>query len=92
MSTGFECLLMEPEPRQWYYVLQLPTCPVGADDWTEYAKVVGPFRSEDAATDALSENEANPGGWSTFSFERLSELRPERLEKYRALTRKAVRR
>jgi hypothetical protein len=92
MSTGLQCLLMEPAPRQWYYVLQLGSCPVDVWDWTEYAKVVGPFGSEDAASDALGANEANPGGWDTYSYERLQGLPDERLVKYRALTTKAVRR
>lgn len=69
MSTGLECAIMELAPGKWYYVLQRYDCPVGAWDWMEYAKVVGPYLSEDRAFDGLRRNEANPGGYSSEPYD-----------------------
>lgn len=66
MSTGLECMFIEPKPNRWYYVLQDWSCPVGAWDWREYAKAYGPFRSENAANEHLRRHHANPGGSSTY--------------------------
>lgn len=79
MSTGYACWILEGTPGQWYYVLQRWDCPVGAGDWTEYAKVVGPFPTELLAEDGLSEAEANPGGWSVIYVNELSADRRARL-------------
>ena len=68
MSTGFACEIRELAPGRWYYVLQDWSCPVGAWDWHEYASVVGPYVSSDAALDGLEKNEANPGAYSVLPF------------------------
>ena len=68
MSTGYECQIRELRPGRWYYVLQRGDCPVGADDWTEHADVVGPYASAAAAEEGLGENEANPGGWTVLRY------------------------
>ena len=64
MSTGAECYIIEKEPGKWYYKLQL--WPYG--EWDEYL-TEGPFKSEDRAIKHLSDNHANPGGWSTYPYE-----------------------
>ncbi len=77
MSTGYECMIVELKPKQWYYVLQRGSCPVGAWDWTEHADIIGPYASCEAAIQGLSDNEANPGGWSEIDHD---SMRPERRE------------
>lgn len=69
MSTGYECEFVEVTPGEWFYVLQNWDCPVGAWDWREYATAYGPFKTEDEAEKHLSDNHANPGGWSTQEYE-----------------------
>ena len=64
MSTGFECLFVEWNKNEWYYILQNWNCPVGAWDWREYATAYGPFKSEEKADKHLRDNHANPGGSS----------------------------
>ena len=68
MSTGYECVFFEASPNSWFYALQDWNCPVGAWDWTEYASVVGPFATLDAAEKFLLDNEANPGGWHSVTL------------------------
>lgn len=68
MSTGLECLIVERDESQWYYVLQDWNCPVGAWDWREYATTYGPFPTKERAIQHLSDNHANPGGWMEISF------------------------
>lgn len=68
MSTGFECEFIEPLPDTWYYVLQNWDCPVGADNWREYATAYGPFPTEDDAHEHLHDHHANPGGYTVLSF------------------------
>lgn len=65
MSTGFECAFREVAPGKWYYLLQNPSCPVGAFDWREHATAYGPFLTEENAIKHLHDSHANPGGWST---------------------------
>jgi hypothetical protein len=59
MSTGAECHFTEDSPGQWTYWLQ---------DWpygdNPDGQTYGPFRSFAKALDHLTENHANPGGWS----------------------------
>ena len=63
MSTGLSCLFVEPEPNQWYYILQKPCCPVQCWDWLEEnPECWGPFPSEEEANAHLHRYHANPGG------------------------------
>jgi hypothetical protein len=65
MSTGADCQFIEREPGVWYYRLQ--RWPYGdSPDYGEY----GPFPSERAADRHLSENHANPGGYTVQRFEK----------------------
>ena len=66
MSTGLECQFIEPTPNSWYYILQDPSCPRCAWDWREYATAHGPFPSREAASENLSRNHANPGGFTVI--------------------------
>lgn len=68
MSTGLNCMYFEDANGKWYYVLERGCAPKEAWDWTEYADVVGPFVSFDAANKYLHENNANPGGYSKFDY------------------------
>ena len=64
MSTGADCIIIEKKPGEWHYRLQhwpYGECP----EYSEY----GPFNSEDSAILHLSDNHANPGGWSTYHYE-----------------------
>lgn len=70
MSTGLNCVFIEPKPGTWYYVLEHGFAPKNAWDWREYASCYGPFSSEDAAIEHLSDNHANPGGWGTVANSR----------------------
>jgi hypothetical protein len=70
VSTGFECHFVERKPNQWVYILQDWDCPVGVDNWQEYATTYGPFRSLEKAHEHLRVNHANPGGWSEFPYSR----------------------
>jgi hypothetical protein len=75
MSTGCNCLVVEPQQGKWYYVLEDYNAPKNASNWLDYAKAYGPFPSEEAAVRHLSDNHANPGGWWT---ERHDEYRPSK--------------
>lgn len=59
MSTGADCHFHEVEPGKWDYRLQ--RWPYG--EWPEY-DTFGPFPSFEKAREHLSNNHANPGGWS----------------------------
>ncbi len=63
MSTGANCVIREKKPGVWEYAIQL--WPYGESD--KY-NVQGPFKSEQAAVDHMSNNNANPGGWSTYPY------------------------
>lgn len=80
MSTGFECQFIEAQRGKWFCILQNWDCPVGAWDWREYANAYGPYPSENAAVEALFENEANPGGWSITNFELYLSNDPDEVE------------
>jgi hypothetical protein len=69
VSTGFECLIVEVAPGEWYYLLQNGGCPVGAWDWREYADAYGPFPTEEAADQHLGRYQANPGGFDVQPFD-----------------------
>jgi len=64
MSTGCNCLIVGPVQGEWYYVLEHRNAPKNAWDWLDNADAFGPFPSEAAAERHLSDNHANPGGWS----------------------------
>ena len=68
MSTGAECYIQEVKPGQWHYAIQL--WPYGqSQDFDKY----GPFPTEQAATNHLRDNHANPGGWHSSSYEQRAE-------------------
>lgn len=59
MSTGADCKFYEERPGQWFYKLQ--RWPYGETyDYDTY----GPFTMFCEAQEHLSDNHANPGGWS----------------------------
>lgn len=64
MSTGADCQFYEKKPGEWYYALQ--RWPYGE---TPDYDTFDPFSSEDAADKHLSENHANPGGYSVTRYE-----------------------
>jgi hypothetical protein len=68
VSTGFECLIFEAKPGEWYYALQNWSCPVGAD-WTSDCSVTGPFPTADAVEAHIGRYEANPGGWNERDYD-----------------------
>lgn len=61
MSTNSNCEFDEVKPGEWYYLLENYSAPKHADDWREYSRAFGPFKTEDAASDHLSKHHANPG-------------------------------
>jgi hypothetical protein len=67
-STGLSCELIEWKPGEWYYILEHGNAPKNAWDWREYASAYGPFSSEEEAHDHLSNNHANPGGYSVDTY------------------------
>jgi hypothetical protein len=69
MSTGCECSIIEYRPGQWYYVLEHMHAPKNSYDWREYADAYGPFPTADAAHQSLSDNHANPGGYSEDPYD-----------------------
>lgn len=69
MSTNSECLVVEKEPGQWFYVLERSNAPKNAFDWLDYADTTGPFKTEDEAVDHLLKFNANPGGLQTKPFD-----------------------
>jgi len=66
MSTGLECLYVEAQPGQWYWLLASSR---DGFDWMEDAQVVGPFASFDKADDHLHDHNANPGGFSKRHYD-----------------------
>lgn len=64
MSTGCECAFIEVKPGEWFYLLEDFDAPKGAWDWREHATAYGPFATFDQAEQHLSDNHANPGGFS----------------------------
>lgn len=65
MSTNSECLILQVQPNQWFYVLEHRDAPNNAWDWREHASAYGPFPSEETAEKHLFDNHANPGGSQT---------------------------
>jgi hypothetical protein len=68
MSTDQACAFIEVQPGHWYYLLEDWDAPKGAYDWREYATAYGPFGTENKAIEHLSDNHANPGGWSRSPY------------------------
>lgn len=66
MSTNSQCLILQVQPNQWFYVLEHRDAPKNAWDWREHASAYGPFPSEEAAEKHLFDNHANPGGSQTL--------------------------
>lgn len=63
MSTDADCQFIEKKQNQWWYRYQ--KWPYGeTPDYHEH----GPFLSFDAAQRHMSNNYANPGGWSKLSY------------------------
>jgi len=69
MSTGLECLIVEREKSQWFYILEQNGSPKGCWDWLDYADAFGPFVSEEVALKHLFNHHANPGGHSVIRKE-----------------------
>lgn len=69
MSTGLSCDFIEVEPNKWYYLLEHGDAPKNAWDWREYATAYGPFSSQEAADKHLSDNHANPGGYTSIPYQ-----------------------
>lgn len=68
MSTNSECLFVEVQPGQWWYLLEHYNAPKNSWDWREHSTAYGPFTSEDSAYEHLRDNHANPGGSCTSSY------------------------
>lgn len=66
MSSGLECVFIEPIEGRWYYILQDGSCPVEHWDWRDHATCYGGFKSFDEAHTHLHDNHTNPGGYSTI--------------------------
>jgi hypothetical protein len=64
MSTGYECEYFQTISGEWYYAIQLWSCPRGAWDWREYSECYGPFKTEQETGEDLHNHHANPGGYS----------------------------
>jgi len=62
MSQILETVFIEPQPGQWYYLLEEPTAPTEAMDWRDYAKAIGPFSSYEEADAYFCENEVSTSG------------------------------
>jgi hypothetical protein len=62
MSTGLECALIEITRGKWYYILENGWEREEGENWLEHATAYGPFASEEAADEHLTENHSNPGG------------------------------
>lgn len=81
MSTNSECHIFQwGEGGQWYYLLESYHAPKNAWDWREFATCYGPFPSEEAAMEALSNGHANPGGFSTYVAETTDKVLAEHVK------------
>ena len=87
MSTGLECLFLEKNDGEWYYILENWNAPKHAWDWLDYATAYGPFNSEAKAREDLSTNHANPGGSSMIRRDHYKQLSDSQREKYEDLIR-----
>ncbi len=65
MSTNADCRFYEKSPGEWFYKLQC--YPYGE---TEEYDTFGPFATFEIAENHLSDNHANPGGFTVTSYER----------------------
>ena len=76
-STRYNCEFYEIEPNKWYYALD-NTEPENSYeyslDWISKVGVglVGPFDSIEKAENHLQRNEANPGGWDVYKYDKIS--------------------
>lgn len=84
MSTGCECEFFVFNGKH-YYALERYNAPKNSWDWTDYADVYGPFDSLETAIRHLSDNHANPGGWSEHPDDTKDS------ENYQKLVAKAIR-
>ena len=65
MSTNSNCNFYDVGGK-WFYLLEDQDAPKNAWDWREHSRAYGPFTSEEAADQHLSDNHANPGGTQTI--------------------------
>jgi hypothetical protein len=91
MSTGLECFFVETEKDEWYYILESWDTPKLAWNWLDYATAYGSFASFDDAYNHLSDNHANPGGYSKMEFDHFDKLSESQKETYTDLTKHATR-
>ena len=68
MSTNRECVFIEVEPKQWFYVLENGNAPKDASDWYDFATAYGSFPTFDKALEHLGSNHANPGRFSQLNY------------------------
>ena len=70
MSLVRECEFFEHRPGKWYFILEHCDSPKNVWDWTEdgYSDVVGPFPTQEEASDYLHSTEVNPGGYSILPY------------------------
>lgn len=68
MSTGCKCSKIEVATDKWYYLLEDRNAPKNAWDWRDHATAYGPFPTDEAADQHLSDNHPNPGGSSTIKL------------------------
>jgi hypothetical protein len=70
MSTNNNCMMVEESPGKWFYLLENYNAPKNAWDWRQHAVAYGPFASMESADAHLSDNHANPGGFSVITHDR----------------------
>jgi hypothetical protein len=87
MSTGLECLFVERNIGEWYYILEHWDAPKAAFDWLDYATAYGPFNSEEKARTDLYNNHPNPGGSSMIKRDHYEKFSDSQKEKYEGLIR-----
>ena len=66
VSTNVECRFVKTEDGKWFF--GLGDGPYGEMRWT------GPFAGQDAAEEYMSNNEANPGGFSVREYDDLNRV------------------
>ena len=66
MSMQRGCVVIELNPSEWYCVV--------ATEEHDYdfknATVYGPCKTEDAAVEAMSDREPNPGGYNRWTYDK----------------------
>ena len=85
MSTNLECLFVERKNTEWYYILENYDAPKNAWSWLDYSTAFGPFNSFERAYSNLSNNHANPGGYSTITNEIYEKLSLDKKQPYEDL-------